>query len=281
MLVYYYRFIYVIMFHREVKRMVLLQSEQERNRAAVLFKGWSDTLLWTCLEGKMGCIRADDARQPSFALATVGDFSFCAGDANAAQAQEAVGRLMEDHPNGFALIVPQDAAWAGRIAESYQGECDPWTRYAFKKEKGIFDSKHLEALIKGVPPEYRLRFLNARDYEAMLAQEWSCDFCSQFSSAEEYQLHGIGVGAFYGDEMVCGASSYTYYSEGIEIEIDTKEPHRRRGLAAACAATLILECMRRDLYPSWDAANLTSVRLAQRLGYHLDHEYTAYAVRRK
>lgn len=41
-----------------------------------------------------------------------------------------------------------------------------------------------------------------------------------------------------------------------KIEIDTKESHRREGLAAACGASLILKCLKRDKYPSWDAIDL-------------------------
>ena len=62
----------------------------------------------------------------------------------------------------------------------------------------------------------------------------------------------------HGDEWVAGASSYSMYTGGIEIELDTKEEHRRKGLALAVAARLILECLDRGLYPCWDAANLQS-----------------------
>lgn len=77
---------------------------------------------------------------------------------------------------------------------------------------------------------------------------------------------------------VSGASSYSVYNGGIEIQIDTRTDYRRQGLAAAAAAGLILECLDRDLYPSWDAANLWSVALAEKLGYQFDHEYDAYHV---
>ena len=50
------------------------------------------------------------------------------------------------------------------------------------------------------------------------------------------------------------------------------------GLLAAAAAGLILECLERGLYPSWDAANLSSVALAEKLGYTFSHEYTAFEV---
>lgn len=73
-------------------------------------------------------------------------------------------------------------------------------------------------------------------------------------------------------------SSYSGYLGGIEIEIDTKEEYRRKGLAYICAAKLILACMEKGWYPSWDAQNKWSVALAEKLGYHFEREYTAYEV---
>lgn len=93
-----------------------------------------------------------------------------------------------------------------------------------------------------------------------------------------YQKYGLGVVALKDGEPVSGASSYTSYNGGIEIEIDTREDHRRRGLAFACGAKLILECLARGWYPSWDAQNKWSAALAEKLGYHFDGEYTAYEV---
>ncbi len=43
-------------------------------------------------------------------------------------------------------------------------------------------------------------------------------------------------------------------------------------------AKLILECMDRGLYPSWDAHDMRSVALAEKLGYHLDKEYVTYII---
>ena len=56
------------------------------------------------------------------------------------------------------------------------------------------------------------------------------------------------------------------------------EAHRRRGLATACAAGLILACLDRGLFPSWDAANPESVGLAQKLGYRFSHEYPVWTI---
>ncbi|MGN1373208.1 MAG: GNAT family N-acetyltransferase [Candidatus Coproplasma sp.] len=43
-------------------------------------------------------------------------------------------------------------------------------------------------------------------------------------------------------------------------------------------AALIEECLKEGPYPSWDAQNMNSVRLAEKLGYEFDREYTAYEV---
>ena len=62
--------------------------------------------------------------------------------------------------------------------------------------------------------------------------------------------------------------------------MDTREDHRRKGLALCCAAQLILSCLEKGKYPSWDAANRASVALAEKLGYHFDREYPALEVQK-
>lgn len=110
--------------------------------------------------------------------------------------------------------------------------------------------------------------------------QWSSDLCSQFPTFGDYRERGIGTAALFDGTLAAGASSYTVYQGGIEIEIDTKEDHRRRGLARACAARLILECLNRGLYPAWDAHNKASLALALalKLGYHFDKKYEALEI---
>ena len=107
---------------------------------------------------------------------------------------------------------------------------------------------------------------------------WANDLVSQFKDYDTYRKLGLGVVVLKDGELVAGASSYSRYNEGIEIEIDTREDHRRKGLAYVCGAKLILECLKKSLYPSWDAQNKWSVALAEKLGYHFSHEYTAYEI---
>ena len=51
----------------------------DTDKARQLFGGWEETIIWSCLQGVMGCIYADDDRHPCSAAATLGDFAFFAG----------------------------------------------------------------------------------------------------------------------------------------------------------------------------------------------------------
>ena len=104
------------------------------------------------------------------------------------------------------------------------------------------------------------------------------DFVSAFESKEKYLEWGKGMVILKDGRIVSGASSYTRYLEGIEIEVDTVEDERRNHLATIVCSALILRCLQEGLYPSWDAQNLNSVHLAEKLGYEPDHAYTAYEV---
>ena len=62
------------------------------------------------------------------------------------------------------------------------------------------------------------------------------------------------------------------------VGVATDKEYRRQGLAEAACAKLMLECLKRGWYPSWDAHNMASVHLAEKLGYHFDREYTVFEI---
>lgn len=128
---------------------------------------------------------------------------------------------------------------------------------------------------------YKLKLIDEDAYEQIMQNSWSRDLCSQFRDYNDYEARGIGAAVLHNGQVVSGASSYTIYDEGIEIEIDTRKDHRRRGHALACGARLILDCMERGLYPSWDAQNRESLALAEKLGYHFDREYTVFIINKR
>lgn len=239
-----------------------------------LFAGMNETLVWSCLEKAQGAVYVPDREKPESAMAVLGDFCFFAGKAD----RELVLFKPADHAGEFIIMIPPDEEWAGLIGESYGERARRVKRYAFKKEEHIWNAWELQKIVDSLSEEYTVQMLGAEIFGYARNHEWARDWISQFVNYDDYSRHGLGAIILKDGVPVSGASSYSYYSKGIEIEIDTHPDFRRRGLASVCGAKLILECEKRGLYPSWDAQNLWSAALAKKLGYHFDHEYAAYEI---
>ena len=251
----------------------------EMSLAAPLFEGWDETLIWSCLQGVMGEVYAVEGENGTLlAQAVLSDFCFFAGNAGLAGYDAAAALAKNDvYTREIMIFVPQNDGWSRVIETAFPGRCSKFTRYAFEKNTE-FDRTRLQSFLHSVPEGFSVVPIDRRLYDLSHAFCWSKDLCSQYADWEEYDRCGLGFMALHDGEPVAGASSYSYYNGGIEIEIDTREDFRRLGLAAACASALILECLGRGLYPSWDAANEISVSLAKKLGYRFSHAYTAYVV---
>ena len=249
-------------------------TKEDMYKLTPFFKGWNETLIWSCLQGYMGNAWVDDINNPQSAQIITGDFCFFAGIPNS----ELVKNIPGCFPSQCILMIPQNDEWGNLIEQEYKNKCDKFMRYAIKKEPNVFDIGKLQSNIGKLPSKYNIRKIDKEIYSRVKLEQWSKDFCSQFSNFNEYEKLGLGFVITHNGDIVCGASSYTVYDRGIEIEIDTREDYLRKGLALVCASKLILECLDRELYPSWDAANRGSVALAEKLGYHFEKEYVTYAI---
>lgn len=245
-------------------------------RIALLYKGREDTLIASCLQGIMGrawAVFEEDGQESKAvsALISVGDFLFPAGRPQ----KELTERMKGCMKSGFALAVPKTAGWGELIEEQFPGRFLRQTRYAMGKKGDGFDTGRLKRFAGQLPAGFSLWPVNREWFERLKGEEWSKDFVSQFSDYGQYSRFGGGFLAVEEKtgEAVSGASSYTVYRGGLEIEVDTKESCRRLGLARACSARLILDCLKRGLYPSWDAANEVSLHLAETLGYRCLRPY--------
>lgn len=242
--------------------------------AAGLFCGWNEALIWSCLQQVMGRVYVDHTEHPRSAMAILGDFCFFAGEPDA----ELVAYRPKDCQQDFRILIARNAQWHPLIEACYGERARRVLRYAIKKEANVFQPEKLQTFRRLLPDQYTIRMIDEELYHLCRKSDWSLDLVSQYADYAMYQELGIGVGILCGGELVAGASSYATYHGGIEIEIDTKKAYRRQGLATVCGAELILECLKRGLYPSWDAQNLWSVALAEKLGYHFDHEYPAFEI---
>ena len=240
----------------------------DTSKVAALFGDWPETLITSCLQKVMGRVYVTDMEQPISALAFAGCFAFFAGEPDK--------ELVAHNLAGFVIMTPQNGAWA-ELIEKCLPSAKKVTRYAIRKDTR-FDTSLLEGIAGTIPEGYELRKIDAEIYDLCLKDPVTRDFVSSFDSKEQYLEIGRGMVLMKNGIIVSGASSYSRYREGIEIEVDTVPEERNKGLAAIVCAALILDCLEEGLYPSWDAQNLTSVHLAEKLGYELDHAYTAYEV---
>lgn len=251
--------------------MIQIKIDEPMKDVARLFQGWHETSIWSCLQGHMGYAMTDEQNPPASAQIVLGDFCFFAGKPNEQLAEKA----------GASIIIPRTEEWFPVIEQVWGDKAYRGTRYSIKKEPDVFDREKLSQYARSLPGQYELKLIDKAIYGQIMAETWSSDLCAQFSGAEDYEKRGIGVAVLREGIPVAGASSYSIYTEGIEIEIDTREDCRRKGLATACGAKLILECLDRGLYPSWDAHDLRSVALAEKLGYHKNQAYTVYFLKNR
>ncbi len=250
-----------------------------------LFASFDDTTVISCLEGRNSSRAwADDAENPTAAVVQLGGFrkgsgafSFIAGDASSPCAKE----LIMAWPSAFeglgTILVPENEKWSALIKEVLGERYNEEVRFATSKRENNFDKNKLALFAANVPNGYEVKLIDKELFPLAESLTWAIEAVGNFKSFDEFENdNAIGVAALKDGEIVCAASSYSAYSGGIEIEIDTREDHRRKGLARVCGAYLVFEALDRGLYPSWDAATEISLSIAESLGYIFDRKYIAH-----
>lgn len=252
-----------------------VNSELRRNLAS-FFESMTDTMILSCIQGHMGEAWVDNLENPTMIELIVGEFVFLAGKAKGEEAEELIINIPIN-----SFILAENKSW-GNLIENFYSECvTKIKRYSFLKDKKHLDYEYIKSLIDNLPKGYELKKADKEFLDKYSIEKISEDFVAQFNSVDDYLNRGIGYYIVKDGEVVSGASSYSIYDDGIEIEIDTDVNHRNKRLATVVAAALIIDCLDNGLYPSWDAANLTSLKLAKKLGYKFNEEYEVYNVNYK
>lgn len=237
---------------------------EDTSKAAALFAGWPDTCIISCLQKVMGDIFVTDPDEPRSAMARLGEYAFYGG----APSRE----LAEAKSEGLLIMVPLTEEWA-KLIEDVWPNAEKAFRFATKKEPR-FDRSRLEAIAASLPEGYALHKVEGELLDIFLKE----GYFSNFRSKAGFEALGRGFAVIKEGRIVSSATSYSRYREGIEVDVETSEQERRKGLALAVCAKLILSCLDEGLYPSWDAANIGSLHLAQKLGYEFDCEYASYEI---
>ena len=172
---------------------------EDTSKVEKLFEDWQESLIWSCIQKVMGKVYVTDAVNPASAFAFVGCFGFFAGVPDR--------ELVENKPEGFVIMVPQNEEWARLIEECYPSS-KRVIRYAIKKDTR-FDRDFLKSQVESLPEGFELRPLDSEIYDMCLENPVTRDFVSAFESKEKYLELGRGMVILKDGKIVSGASSYT------------------------------------------------------------------------
>jgi hypothetical protein len=233
-----------------------------------------DVVLWGFVEGNEGCAWTDDIINPRQAIIIVADFCYLLGRCENAKEIETIL-----NKNGkYKVIILGDDSWVQFLNESFPKNHSKYKRYAIKREPNVFSYDLLSKYATCLDNKYKLKRIDKDIYFEVLGIDWAADGCCYFSSVDVFLNHGLGYVIYYNNEIVSIASSYCFSNGNIEITIGTADEHRRKGLALVCASQLILDCIKKNIYPKWEGVDMISVALAEKLGYHFETAYDVYSI---
>src|SRR5215831_1800504 len=222
------------------------------------------------IEGGMGRVFADAQEEPSVALAVL-DFHFLAGDPLHANAPLLFKLLRPGN-----VVIAHTRAWQHLVVATYPDALTVYRREAFQAEQ--FDVDQLRRFCQALPGGFELRQVRLEEV-AQFATDLAPALIYNFRSHEEFITRGVGMGILHQGRFVSGVSSAAVGGGKFEIEIQTHLQFRRRGLARAVAAALILYCLEHGIEACWDAANEPSAALARQLGFRSTGKYESYRLK--
>ena len=237
-----------------------------------MFDYADDSTLYAFFEGNLGNAYCDSLEAPKSAVIITGDIIFIAGDiAFAPEVIKLVGN------NRYATFIPDKADWFEPL--NSQGKKLLFLeRYHTTQPKDGFDKTALEKIKAKIKNHQGLKLeeINEEYYYKALSEEWSSPFVSNFKDYDEFKKRGFGYVITKDDEIVCGTSCFSYYKNGVEIEVSTREDFRERGLAQISSAAFMLECLRCGLTPHWDARNKASLAISKHMGFEFKDAYISF-----
>lgn len=240
------------------------------------------------LQGVMGRGFSDSLTEPTYGVIQIGDFCFFGGNGAGPLKQNVVHILKSLCNSPTMILVPLSSSWNQTLSENKDFE--RVIRYALDKpDENRFNKRKLEEYVQraafdpqyvgeNTSRKYVIKPIDEFTYTALPKEEWSKDLVANYHTYIEFVQRGMGYLILESatGKVVAGASSFSSSKDAYEIQIATHPDYEGNGFATALAARFILECLKLGKRPSWDAANLTSVHIAEKLGYRFAEEYVAY-----
>lgn len=245
------------------------------------YKKWFDTCedacILTALSGEGGDLYVDDLNDPTVLVAVVSDYVFFAGKPGSDKLDTALNYVDSLFSDGYN-IRPVEKSFESEILDYFGSRAYTYSRFAMERTFKYMDFNKLSKNVEAKEGEFSFAMIEEELFKYCKETEWANNFVVSYDTYEQWKTGGLGVMILKDGEPVAGASSYSNYPGGIEIEIVTRSDYREKGLATAAGSKLILECKKRNLVASWDAAHEQSMKLAMKLGYKLLYPYTIIGV---
>lgn len=228
-----------------------------------------DSILDAIIHGYHGEIMTDDLNNPQFVMAMFADILYLSGSVDS----DTLELIIDKIPLHGEIHC--DESWIKRL-ESKGIKLQSFTRYAMSHLSINRDT--ILSFMKKPVPNVEVLLIDETIYNKLLDHAWSRSLVENFANWKDFDTHAFGYVVLENNDIVSGTSSFSRFNDGLEIEIVTKESSRQRGYATLSAAYFIHACLEKNLVPHWDAANLESKRLAEKLGYTLERSYQVVEV---
>lgn len=220
------------------------------------------------LEDQMGAAYVDDMGDPSAYMIRIGPFHYFAGEANSLGGLEMVKGFQP-----YNLFMSASNGWADAFKQQYGERFIEIERYSFSSKK--ISIEHVMELCQSSAFAKDVKRMDAALVERVSGQEHFIDV-SDFESSADFEGRGIGFYVEKDGKIIGAAYSSLVCTTSIEVSLFIEEEYRRQGIATVLSANLVHWCLEHGVDAHWDAANLESCKLAEKLGYVPTGSYQAY-----
>jgi len=226
-------------------------------------------ILLPAIDQARGHLWVDSLESPTVARLLLSFLNAFAGDSSSQVARDLV-RMIEP----MQVVFGSDDGWPQLFKEVWGERLGVQPRAFFSPDS--LDIEHLRELRSQVPSGYSLERMDL-DTIRKVDKRRAIHIPMFFGNSEDFFNMGLAFCIKYEGKVVSMASTFTPYTDQFEIQVDTLDnDHRRKGLATAVSAALIIHALENGLTPHWDAANEVSIHLALKLGYTDPDHWDAY-----
>ena len=220
------------------------------------------------LELGRGKVLVDNLESTHVAALVFKPLVFLAGDSQHPAAADYVSSIPPLH-----LMVAPDEDWESLIRKCLGSKLLVQKRT--RLSPATLDLERIRSIKRNIPEGFKIQRMDSGIVER-LDENMRRPIEFFFDGTGGFTEEAIGYCVVRDDTIASIAYTAFPFVEEFEIQVETAELYRRKGLAMVACAALIEDALERGLVPNWDAANDASVRLALKLGYSNPDRWYAY-----